>query len=114
MLFPDSQRVVMPPILVFDIETVPDTDGLHTLYRTGDSATPQQLAEIAFLQRRQATGSNFLRLHLRRVVAISCALRREREYLTVRPQSRTKSTRPNEANHPRNCTSKTQIHNQKG
>lgn len=65
----------MPPVLVFDIETVPDTDGLRTLYGTGATATPQQLAEIAFLQRRQATGSDFLQLHLQRVVAIPCALR---------------------------------------
>ncbi|WP_147074970.1 3'-5' exonuclease [Sulfuriferula plumbiphila] len=72
----------MPPILVFDIETVPDTDGLRTLYRTGDSATPQQLAEIAFLQRRQTTGSDFLQLHLQRVVAISCVLR-ERDQFRV-------------------------------
>lgn len=57
MQSPDPQRFVMPPVLVFDIETVPGTDGLRTLYGTGDPATPQQLAEIAFLQRRQATGS---------------------------------------------------------
>ena len=65
----------MPPVLVFDIETVPDTDGLRTLYGTGDTATPQQLAEIAFRQRLQATVSDFLQLRLQRVVAISCALR---------------------------------------
>lgn len=72
----------MIPILAFDIETVPDTDGLRTLYGTADSATPAQLAEIAFLQRRQATGSDFLQLHLQRVVAISCVLR-ERDQLRV-------------------------------
>lgn len=79
MHFPDSQRVVMSPILVFDIETIPDTDGLRALYATDDLTTPRQLAEIAFLQRRQTIGSDFLQPHLQRVVAISCALLRNEE-----------------------------------
>lgn len=70
----------MSPILVFDIETVPDTDGLRTLYATDDLTTPRQLAEIAFLQRRQATGSDFLQPHLQRVVAISCALLKNEKF----------------------------------
>ena len=40
------------------------------------------MAELAFERRRQATGSDFLPLHLHRVVAISCALR-ERDSFTV-------------------------------
>jgi len=63
------------PVLVFDIETVPDTDGFARLHGLGDSMSPEQLAEMAFQQRRQATGHDFLPLHLHRVVAIACALR---------------------------------------
>ena len=65
----------MTPTLVFDIETVPDTEGLRRLLGLGAEVTPAQIAEIAFQRRRQASGSDFLQLHVQRVVAISCALR---------------------------------------
>ena len=63
------------PVLVFDIETVPDIDGLRKLNGLGDEIDTAQVAEMAFHQRRQVTGSDFLQLHVQRVVAISCALR---------------------------------------
>jgi hypothetical protein len=65
----------MVPVLVFDIETVPDTEGLRTLWELGPDASPDDIAEIAFQRRRQATGGDFLQHHLHRVVAISCVLR---------------------------------------
>src|SRR5512147_350120 len=65
----------MIPILVFDIETVPDTAGLRKLHDLGDTISDRDVAEMAFQRRRQATGSDFLQLHLQRVVAISCTLR---------------------------------------
>jgi predicted PolB exonuclease-like 3'-5' exonuclease len=65
----------MTPVLAFDIETVPDVEGLRVLHGL-DAATPDRdVAEMAFQLRRQATGSDFLPLHLHRVVVISCALR---------------------------------------
>lgn len=65
----------MTPVLAFDIETVPDVEGLRRL-RGLDAAMPErEVAEMAFQLRRQATGSDFLQLHLHRVIAISCALR---------------------------------------
>lgn len=63
------------PVLAFDIETVPDTEGLTKLYGLDPGLDRCEVAEIAFQQRRQATGSDFLALHLHRVVAIACALR---------------------------------------
>jgi len=65
----------MMPILVFDIETVPDLAGLR---RTHD--VPAALSDDAVLawyaQRRRAqTGGDFVPLHYQRVVAIACALR---------------------------------------
>ena len=64
------------PVLVFDIETVPDVAGLRKLNGTAARDQPtQQVAAMAFQRRRQATGNDFLPLHLQRVVAISCALR---------------------------------------
>lgn len=63
------------PTLIFDIETIPDTEGLRTLYNLPDTVTSQEVANIAFHQRRQHNGSDFLPLHQHRVCAISCALR---------------------------------------
>lgn len=65
----------MIPTLVFDIETVPDTDGLAKLYGLPADTPPADIANIAFHKRRQAGQAEFMPLHLQRVVAISCALR---------------------------------------
>jgi len=62
-------------IFVFDIETVPDVSAgrrLHDLADLNDS----EVAQAMFKLRRQETGgSEFLRLHLQRIVAISVVLR---------------------------------------
>jgi len=63
------------PTLVFDIETIPDTDGLQKLLGLPAETTPAEVAQVAFHQRRQAGQSEFLPLHVQRVVAISCVLR---------------------------------------
>ena len=73
----------MSPTLAFDIETVPDVQGLRRLHAVPDSLSDAEVAEMAFHRRRQATGgSDFLPLHLQRVVAIACALR-DRNAFTV-------------------------------
>ncbi len=65
----------MVPVLAFDIETVPDVGGLRVLHGLGPEIPDRDVAEMAFQLRRQATGGDFLPLHLHRVVVISCALR---------------------------------------
>jgi len=65
----------MIPVLTFDIETVPDVEGLRRLKHLEASVPDKEVAEMAFQLRRQATGSDFLPLYLHRVIAISCALR---------------------------------------
>jgi 3'-5' exonuclease len=65
----------MTPILAFDIETVPDVAGIRLLHDMDPKLGDRDVAEFAFQQRRAQTGSDFLPLHLHRVVAISCALR---------------------------------------
>ncbi len=65
----------MPPVLVFDIETVPDVEGLRRLHGLDAKIADRDVAEMAFQLRRQVTGSDFLPLHLHRVVVISCALK---------------------------------------
>ncbi|MFA7095067.1 MAG: 3'-5' exonuclease [Gammaproteobacteria bacterium] len=61
-------------VFVFDIETVPDVAGGRRLYGL-DGLSDKDVAEIMFQQRRQENGSEFLRLHLHRIVAISVVLR---------------------------------------
>lgn len=65
----------MTPTLCFDIETVPDVAGLRSLWSLDDSLDDAAVAELAFARRREQTGSDFLPLHLQRVVAIACLLR---------------------------------------
>jgi len=72
----------MVPVLAFDIETVPDVGGIRRLHGLESGLSDADVAEMAFTLRRQATGNDFLPLHLHRVVAISCALR-DRESFKV-------------------------------
>ena len=66
----------MTPILVFDIETVPDIAGLRKLQDIDASMSDDAVAELVFQRRRQQTnGSDFLPLHQHRVIAISCVMR---------------------------------------
>jgi predicted PolB exonuclease-like 3'-5' exonuclease len=65
----------MAPILVFDIETIPDVAAVRRLWDLDPAASDEAVAELAAQRRRQATGSDFLPHYLHRVVAISCALR---------------------------------------
>ena len=65
----------MTPILVFDIETVPDVAGARRLRPALAGLADAEVAQRLFDERREKTGSDFLPLHLHRVVAISCAFR---------------------------------------
>ncbi len=65
----------MTPVLVFDIETIPDVDGIRKLNELPADLTDYEVAELAFQQRRAGNGTDFLQHHLQRVVTISCALR---------------------------------------
>jgi predicted PolB exonuclease-like 3'-5' exonuclease len=64
----------LTPVLVFDIETVPDVAGLRVLHELGSELSDADVATMAFQLRRQSTGNDFLQLHLHRVLVISCAL----------------------------------------
>ncbi len=73
----------MVPVLAFDIETVPDVEGLRRLHGLDAKIADRDVAEMAFQLRRQATGSDFLPLHLHRVVVISCALKERNDSFKV-------------------------------
>ncbi len=62
-------------ILVFDIETVPDTDTGRQLYDL-EGLSDEDVAQAMFTLRRQKTGgSEFLPHHLQKIVAISAVFR---------------------------------------
>lgn len=62
-------------ILVFDIETIPDVETGRRLFDL-DGLSDKETAEVMFSRRRQETDGNsdFLRLHLHRVIAVSVLL----------------------------------------
>ena len=68
-------------VFVFDIETVPDVASGKKLYGL-DGLSDKEVANIMFHKRRQESGTEFLRLHLQRIVAISVVLR-TRDRFTV-------------------------------
>jgi len=61
-------------IFVFDIETIPDVEAGRSIYALNDT-DDSNVANIMFHQRRQQAGTDFLRLHLHKIVAISVVLR---------------------------------------
>lgn len=65
----------MIPTLVFDIETIPDADGIRTLQDLPSSLSDEEVVNIALHQRRQKNGTDFLPLHQHKICAISCAMR---------------------------------------
>ena len=65
----------MTPILVFDIETIPDVDGIRRLDTLPATLTDIEVAEHAFAARREKVGNDFLPHHLQRIAAISCVFR---------------------------------------
>ena len=60
--------------LVFDIETIPDTDLGRRLYGVED-LSDEDVGKIMFFKQRQARGTEFLPIVQHRVVAISVVLR---------------------------------------
>ena len=65
----------MTPIVVFDIETVPDVAGIRRVHAPPAPMSDEEMMAWYFQQRREATGREFAPHALQRIVAISCALR---------------------------------------
>lgn len=66
----------MKTVLVFDIETIPDASGLRRLGDFPAEFTDQEVVASYTAERVAKGGSEFLPLHLQRVAAISCVIRR--------------------------------------
>ena len=67
----------MLPILAFDIECVPDFDGIRKVHDLPRELDDRLVAEWYAQERRSASGNEFAPHYLQRVVAIACALRNE-------------------------------------
>jgi predicted PolB exonuclease-like 3'-5' exonuclease len=65
----------MIPTLVFDLETLPDAVGLRRLNGWGPEVGDIEVVERALAARREATGNDFMPLHLHRIAVISCVFR---------------------------------------
>ena len=63
------------PVLVFDIESIPDIAGLRALRGESSEATDQQVYERWLAERQEKGQSDFLPLHLQRVLVISVVFR---------------------------------------
>ncbi len=72
--FVASGTYLLMNVFVFDIETVPDVESGRRLYDL-DGLSDKDTAKAMFHLRRQETGSEFLRLNLQRIVAISAVFR---------------------------------------
>jgi predicted PolB exonuclease-like 3'-5' exonuclease len=65
----------MIPVLVFDIETIPDVAGLRSLHGLPADLPDAEVAELVFQRQRAKNGSDFLPHYLQRVAVISCVMR---------------------------------------
>lgn len=63
------------PALVFDIETIPDVDGLRALRGEPADKTDEQVYAAWLAERKEKGQSDFMPLYLQRVLAISCVFR---------------------------------------
>lgn len=61
-------------IFVFDIETIPDVQVGRKIYSVTD-ISDREVAELMMTKQQQKNGSDFLPLHLHRIIAISVVLR---------------------------------------
>jgi predicted PolB exonuclease-like 3'-5' exonuclease len=63
------------PVLVFDIESIPDVEGLRALRGAPISDTDEQVYSAWLSERKEKGQSDFMPLHLQRVLVISCVFR---------------------------------------
>jgi predicted PolB exonuclease-like 3'-5' exonuclease len=64
----------MTPTLVFDLETIPDVQGLRRIHGQSE-LSDDEVVEKAFAERQAKTGSTFLPHHLHKIAVIGCVFR---------------------------------------
>ena len=63
------------PVLVFDIESIPDVAGMRALRGESGEASDEQVYAAWLAERKEKGQSDFTPLHLQRVLVISCVFR---------------------------------------
>jgi predicted PolB exonuclease-like 3'-5' exonuclease len=63
------------PVLAFDIESIPDIEGLRLLRSIDPAVSPGEVYALEMAERKEAGKSDFMPLHLQRVLVISCVFR---------------------------------------
>ncbi len=63
------------PVLVFDIESIPDVAGLRALRGAAPGDTDEQVYAAWLAERKEKGQSDFMPLHLQRILVISCVFR---------------------------------------
>ena len=63
------------PVLVFDIESIPDVDGLRALRGAPPELTDEQVYAGWLAERKEKGQSDFTPLYLQRILVISCVFR---------------------------------------
>jgi predicted PolB exonuclease-like 3'-5' exonuclease len=62
-------------VLVFDVESIPDIDGLRALRGLDTDLTDAEVYALELVERKEAGRSDFMPHHLQRVLVISCVFR---------------------------------------
>ncbi len=63
------------PVLVFDIETIPDVAGLRTLRQMDDAVDDAGVYAAEMAERKERGKGDFMPLYLQRILVISCVFR---------------------------------------
>jgi hypothetical protein len=63
------------PVLVFDIESIPDVEGIRRLRGLDAAVSPADVYALECAERKETGKSDFMPLHLQRVLVISCVFR---------------------------------------
>lgn len=63
------------PVLVFDIETIPNIEAGRLIYQLGREYSNAEVAAHMFSEAEHKRGSHFLPVHLQQIAVISCLLR---------------------------------------
>ena len=74
----------MTSVLAFDIETIPDIAGLRAIRGADPALTDAEVYAVEIAERKERGKSDFMPLHLQRVLVVSCVYRSTRGGLQVR------------------------------
>lgn len=66
--------------LIFDIETIPDIEGIRLLNELSPDMPAKEVAQLAFDKQKEKTGHEFLPHYLHRIVCLSAVLRTRQSF----------------------------------